>query len=141
MRRLVIVSTLAAASSLFGTSGAASEDPAGRALVDKLVVLFEQVAQSPVPVKIEATLDEVMASAKKARAEKRIEAGFFERYTRVVRVFKLVTLDDKEGILRPIAEREFASFVKDVENVDAPQPVPLGTLARAITHELESLKN
>ncbi len=142
MRRPILMLTLALGLAATGTAWAASPNPApdktDRVLVDKLVVLFEQMAQSP--IKIDAVLDELMASAKKARAEQRIDGQFFSRYTRLLRVFKLMTLEDKEGILRPVTERECLALIRDVEGGGAPAECSVPALAKAVTRELESLK-
>lgn len=145
MRKLAFVTALALALAGLTSPSVASPDetkavtvesPSGPVLVDKLVVLFEQMAASK--ARIDPVLDELMASAKKARAEQRVDARFFARYTRLLRVFKLMTLDDKEGILRSVADRECTSLIKDVEGAEAECSVP--ALAKAITHELQRLK-
>ncbi len=140
MRRLILILTLTTA--LFGlvrptlAAGSARTD---RMLVDKLVVLFEQMAQNP--IKIDLVLDELMASAKKAKAEQRIDGQFYDRYSRLLLIFKLMTLEDKEGILRSIGDRECVAFIKDVQGGAAPSECTVPLLAKAITQELESLKN
>ncbi len=147
MRTLVFMAALGTALAGQAAPSAASpgepkgevvaESGSGPVLVDKLVVLFEQMASSK--AKIDPVLDDLMASAKKARAEQRVDARFFARYTRLLQVFKLVTLEDKEGILRPIADRECAAFIKDIEGTE-PAECTVPALAKAITRELQSLK-
>ncbi len=140
MRRLIrVLMLMTAALGLAGSTMAAGTDKADRVLVDKLVVLFEQMGQSP--IKVDAVLDDLMASAKKAKAEQRIDESFFDRYARLLQVFKLMTLEDKEGILRSITERECVAFIADVQGGPAPSECSLPALAKAITRELESLKN
>ncbi len=106
-------------------------------LVEKLVVVFEQMATSK--ARVDPVLDDLMAFAKKARAEQRVDERFYVRYTRLLRVFKLVTLEDREGILKPIADRECTQFIKDIEGT-SPAECTVPAVAKAITHELQSLK-
>ncbi len=144
MRTLVLMTALAVAlagraTAFAGETKAEGTEGSGTAavLVEKLVVLFEQMASSK--AKVDPVLDDLMASVKKARAEQRIDDRFYARYTRLLRVFKLVTLEDREGILRPIADRECTQFIKDVEGT-SPAECTIPAVAKAITRELQSLK-
>ncbi len=136
MRRPILVLALTLAGA--GSAMAAGADRTDWVLVDRLVVIFEQMAQGP--IKIDMVLDEQMAAAKRAKAERRIDAAFFDRYTRLLRVFKLMTIEDREGILRSIADRECVAFIRDIDGAGAPGDCSAPVLAKAIARELESLK-
>jgi len=120
----------------------AAADQAGYVLVDKLVLLFNQMASSTTldPDQVSKSLAEIMSLARTAKAEHRIDDQFFERYSRVLRMIKLATIKDEGDILKPLAQQEFAAFIQDVtgKKVEGQPTIPL--LAQAITQELESLK-
>lgn len=120
-------------------SGAASAaDPAGYALLDRFVVQFEQMArQGTAAAAFETALDEMMAMTRRAQKEARVDAVFIDRYSRLLRVLKLVTTKDPEGILRPVAEREIGDLV---QAVTGERKTDIGSLAQAITLELDSLR-
>lgn len=121
------------------TTQARATDPAGYVLLDKTVGTFERMArQGSSSADLESALSEMMALAKKARAEKRIDEAFFARYTRLIRILRLTTLNDPEGILAPTIEREVTSFVGDVSGQPSSD---IGKLADAMSVELDSLKN
>ncbi len=122
-------------------------DAAGYALVDKMLVLVEAI--NTAPPNVDQELQQMMAMAKKAKAEQRIDQQFFDRYTRLLRVVKLITMPDREHILAPIADKEFSAFVRDVagtsnsdQNPAKPSegPPTIAALAKAITQELGGLK-
>jgi hypothetical protein len=120
----------------------AAPDQAGYVLVDKLVLLFNQMASSTTlnPDQVSKSLAEIMNLARTAKAEHRIDDQFFERYSRVLRMFKLVTTKDEGDILKPMAQQEYAAFIRDVTGKKVESQPTIGELAQAITHELESLK-
>jgi hypothetical protein len=116
----------------------AAADPAGYALLDKFVAQFEQAArQGSGGGPLEPALGEMMTLARKARDEQRIDAAFFDRYARVLRVFKLATLKDPDQILRPVVEREIREFVRDVSGEEK---ADIGAFATAIAREIDSLR-
>ena len=120
-----------------GTAAAAA-DPAGYALLDRFVAQFEQAArQGSSATALDPALGEMITLARKARDEQRIDATFFERYARVIRVFKLVTTKDPHQILRPVVEREIREFVRDVSGEEK---ADIGSLAAAVAHEIDSLR-
>lgn len=130
--------TLTAVLALSTLAATAAGSPAGSALLDRFVVQFEQMArQGPDPQQVETALGEMMAMARTARQESRVDGRFFDRYTRLLRVFRLVTMKDPEGILRPIAEREVGDLVQDVLGE---RKTDIGSLAMAITRELDGLR-
>ena len=117
---------------------AAWADQAGAALLDRLVTQFEQVARggSAGPA-LQTSLGEMMTLARKARDEQQITPVFFERYTRMLRLFKLTTTSDPEQILKPVIEREIREFVKDVSGEKASD---IGAFASAMARELDNLR-
>ena len=130
--------TLASVLILAVTASAGAADPAGYALLDKFVVQFEQMArQGTDGSQIDTALVNMMSMARTARDEKRVDATFFERYARLLRVFKFVTMKDPEGILRPVVEREVGDLVLDVLGE---RKVDIDSLARAMTRELDNLR-
>jgi hypothetical protein len=132
---------IAVAVSMLVGSSALAADKAGYVLLDKMVTQFNQMAQGPSKgPEISKALDEMMALAKKAQAEKRIDETFFRRYTRVLMVMRLVTMDHSQGILVPLAEQQFAAFVKDVTGASGEGKTLVAELAKAIIQELDNLK-
>ncbi|MGD0501084.1 MAG: hypothetical protein ABSC23_21960 [Bryobacteraceae bacterium] len=127
---------------LSGGTRAAAADQAGYALVDKLVLFFNETASSTVAHYdvINDFINETMAQAKAARAEQRVSQEFYDRYTRVLRIFKLRITDDKEGVLAPIADQEYIAFVKAVTGKELHTAPSIAVLAQAVMQELENLK-
>jgi hypothetical protein len=133
-----------AVSMMVGSSMLAA-DKAGYALLDKMVAQFDQLAagSGATGEEISKALNEMMALAKKAQAEKRIDETFYRRYTRVLLVMRLVVIDHKEDperILLPLAERELAAFVKDVTGAEADNKTLPTELSKAIVQEVDGLK-
>jgi hypothetical protein len=127
---------------LVGTSALAA-DKAGYVLLDKMVTQLDQMADARKTTAAEATamLNELMALAKQAKAEERIDETFFRRYTRVLAVLRLVAIEDKERILVPFIERELTQFVKDVTGATVTEKALPFEVAKAITKELDDLKS
>jgi hypothetical protein len=116
----------------------AAADPAGYALLDKFVAQFEQAArQGSSGAALDPALGEMITLARKARDEQRIDATFFDRYARVIRVFKLATTKDPDQILRPVVDREIREFVRDVSGEEK---ADIGSFATAIAREIDSLR-
>ena len=131
------VFAMAVAVAAMGTT-VATADPAGYALLDKFVAQFEQAArQGSSGTALDPALGEMITLARKARDEQRIDAKFFERYARVIRVFKLATIRDPDQILRPVVEREISEFVRDVSGE---KKGDIGAFAAAIAQEIDSLR-
>ncbi len=82
-------------------------EQAGYVLVDKLVTLIDQMANSPDVSydQINSAISEMMVMAKEAKAEQRVDQQSFDRYSRILRLIKLVIIEDKAEILRPIPAR------------------------------------
>lgn len=131
---------------MFVTTGirASAPDKAGYALIDKFVVLFDQMTTAATVSDVDPQLQEMMAMAKKAKAEGRITQDFFSRYARLLMVVKLITMPDRERILAPVADIQFSAFIRDVSGTPAQAKVDAGptvaALAKSITLELDALK-
>jgi hypothetical protein len=114
-------------------------DPAGYALLDQYVACLKEFMENGGANKTDEVLDPMMAAARKARDEKRIDATFFDRYTRVLAVFKLAILKDKERILSPIIDREIQSFSRDIMG-RADIPPSIEVFASALAKEMDNLR-
>jgi hypothetical protein len=128
---------------LAGQSALAAEQ-AGYVLVDKLVGLFNKMANSPDVSydQINTAISEMMVTARQAKAEQRIDQQFFDRYSRILRVIKLIIIEDKAEILRPVSGPECTAFVRDItgQKIEGMGDANLAITAQAITKELENLK-
>ncbi|RPI23739.1 MAG: hypothetical protein EHM61_19015 [Acidobacteria bacterium] len=132
--------TLIALVSLTAWMQASTADRAGYVLIDKFVVLFEGITSSS-GGDVDPGLQEMMAMAKKAKAEGRLTQEFFDRYARLLMVVKLAMIPDRERILAPLADIQFKAFVRDVSGAPVQDTPPsIAALAKAITQELDNLK-
>jgi hypothetical protein len=128
---------------LWGVAASAGNDDAGYVLLEKLTTQFQQLGSHTAAPQLETALNEMMASAKRAKAEARIDQEFFDRYVRVLRVVRALTLPDPEGILYPLLDGEVSAFVDSVlgpRATRAPGSSPMAEIASAIKKELDSLK-
>ena len=128
---------------LWGGSALAGDD-AGYVLLEKMTTQFQAMSGPTDAAQLQAALDGMMASAKLAKAEARIDQEFFDRYVRVVRVVRMLTIKDPEGILVPLFDREIEAFVVSVLGPQATRApgtlTPMAEIARALKSELDSLK-
>ena len=121
---------------------ASAADQAGYMLIDKLVVLFNQLAssQNASYQQVNTPITEMMVLAKQAKAEQRLDQRFFDRYARILRIIKLAIIEDNAGILLPISGPECSAFVKDITGQKVEGATNLAALAQAITKELDNLR-
>jgi len=128
---------------LWGGNALAGDD-AGYVLLEKITTQFQAMGGQTDGAQLQAALDGMMASAKLAKAEARIDQEFFDRYVRVLRVVRMLTVKDPEGILVPLYDREIEAFVVSVLGPQATRApgtlTPMAEIARAIKVELDSLK-
>jgi len=126
----------------FSGQSALAADQAGYLLIDKLVVLFNQLAISHNASydQVNTPISEMMVLARHARTENRIDQQFFDRYARILRIIKLAIIEDKAEILLPISGPQCAAFVKDITGQKVEGATNLSALAQAITKELDNLK-
>jgi hypothetical protein len=120
-----------------------ADKQAGYVLLDKVISTFKGMAEkgSGGRDKVNSALEEMMADAKKAKDQEQIDPVFFNRYNRLLMVLKLLLVEDEEGILGPVIEREVGEFVKDVEGIklDSPGKEAIGQVSEAIADELVNL--
>jgi len=116
---------------------------AGYSLLDKVISTFKGMAEKGTGgrEKVIPALEEMMVDAKKAKEQEQIDPVFFNRYNRLLMIMKLVLVEDKEGILRPVIEREVGDFVWDVEGIklDGSEKKTIGFVSQAIADELVNL--
>jgi hypothetical protein len=119
------------------------EKQAGYSLLDKVISTFKGMAEKGTGgrEKVIPALEEMMADAKKAKDQEQIDPVFFNRYNRLLMVMKLLLVEDEEGILRPVVEREVGDFVWDVEGIklDGSGKKNIGYVSEAIADELINL--
>jgi hypothetical protein len=115
-------------------------------LLDKMIITFNEMSKSGVTdrdKKIQNALDEMMADAKKAKAQGQVDLIFYDRYTRILLILKFSTIHDPEGILMRVQLREFIEFIKDIEGKEfrtEEKSNIFGPLAESIAKEISSLK-
>ena len=111
--------------------------------MDKVISTFKGMAEKGTGgrEKVIPALEELMADAKKAKDQEQIDPVFFNRYNRLLMVMKLLLVEDEEGILRPVIEREVGDFVWDVEGIklDGSGKKTIGFVSQAIADELVNL--
>jgi len=118
-------------------------DQTAYALVDKLAQFFDTTAKSATinADDIDRSLNDLYAQANTAKWGHQIDDQFYNRYTRMLRIFKLATsTEDQSEVLHPLAQQEYVAFVKDVTGKKIDGEVEMPVLAQAITQELESMK-
>lgn len=118
---------------------------AGYALLDKFIGLFRQMAITGTGGKevADKAMEEVMAEAKQARAQKQLDPVFYRRFNRLLMVCKIAV--DSEGILGPLFNKEVGEFVLDMygelqEPLSPEKKMSVGLVAGAITEELLNLR-
>ncbi len=117
----------------------------GYALIDKLNRSFQDMAQKGTGGTdvVEKVLVGLMKDAKQARKDDKIDAVFFQRYSRVLRILYTAVLKDPDqtGILMPLIEREMAAFVSDMtgEKWSAEGKENIGQLAWAASQAIIEL--
>lgn len=111
--------------------------------MDKVISTFKGMAEKGTGgrEKVIPVLEEMMADAKKAKDQEQVDPVFFNRYNRLLMVMKLLLVEDREGILRPVIEREVGEFVWDVEGIklQGSGKKTIGFVSQAIADELVNL--
>ena len=130
-------------------AGNGGTDEDAYALLDKLVLSFKNMAEKGTGGKevVSNALNEIMTAAKKAEAQAQIDPVFSRRFKRILVILKLAIIEDKEGILEPVIEREVEEFVKDVcgdtaVDVDKKRKpsIGIGQIAGAVAEEILNLR-
>jgi hypothetical protein len=118
----------------------------GRNLLDGLVAHFQQLKKqgSGGFEVMDKGIQNLMAAAKAARKENKIDAPFFRRYTRMLQIIKLAIVTseyDREGILNSLVQGEIDRFVADVSGASNAAAVGhgIGPVAEALAEEIINL--
>jgi len=123
-------------------------DEAGYALLESLVVAFGDMARTGKGGfdDVNTILQRQMAMLKKAHSQNQVDALFYNRYHRILEVFKLTIRQketDPEGILDDFTHQEIKKFIMDVTGSDATIPPPehrgIGAIAGTIAEEIINL--
>lgn len=130
-------------------AGNGGEDEAAYALLDKLVLAFKNMAEKGTggTEVVNNALNEIMATAKKAKAQGQLDPVFSRRFRRILVILRLAIVEDEEGILEPLIKREIEDFVKDIYGeiaVDVDKKgkpaIGIGRIAGAVAEEILNLK-
>ncbi|MCJ7525937.1 MAG: hypothetical protein MUP71_12065 [Candidatus Aminicenantes bacterium] len=118
----------------------------GKNLLDGLVAQFQQMKKqgSGGYEVMDKAIQDLMAAAKNARVQKKIELPFFRRYTRILQIIKLAIVTneyDREGILNSLVQGEIDRFVADVSGVSdsALSGRGIGPVVEALSEEIINL--
>ncbi|MCR4396241.1 MAG: hypothetical protein NUW07_05860 [Candidatus Saccharicenans sp.] len=116
----------------------------GYALLDSLSQVFYDASQSGRwdQEQINQSLKNLMAEARQAREQNKIDGPFFVRYQRLLGIIKMTAGPDPDGILVPIINREMVSFIREVrgEELKGVGPETMNLLALAIRDEIINLR-
>jgi hypothetical protein len=119
---------------------------AGLMLLTKISHSFQAMAESGSggPGILAKVFTDLMKEAKQNRKDAKIDAVFFQRFSRVLRVLYAAVLPDPDetGILKPLIEREMGDFVLEStgENWTGSSPGAIGQLANAVALSLIDLR-
>jgi hypothetical protein len=127
-----------------------SEESAGHALLDSLVVAFKELAEMRESV-IERTgkaLVSMMKEARNAKAQGQIDAVFFKRFHRILMVINCVITPvskDGAGIMKPLYFGAINKFIEDIEGErfdleKVEDYVAINKFTEAISHEIINLR-
>lgn len=123
--------------------GLSAQEKGGKALIDKLNLLYKTMADKGTGGETEVApgLEALWAEAKKAREQNVIDPAFFRRYQRVLTVLRLMVLPGKQGVLSPVVQREIGSFVEDVngEAFEISRKEAIGVAVSAVVNEIMNL--
>lgn len=131
---------------LFCTNLFAESKDAGYVLLDKIIFFFQDMAEKGTggPKKVDPFLQEMMSEVKEAKAQALVDPVFFKRYTRLLMVMKLVMVEDSEGILGQLINREVSQFIEDVKGekvqIEGKRGISIGCISEALAEELLNLR-
>jgi hypothetical protein len=133
-------------------------DGIGYVLLDDFIMLFEDAAAlnpEAFQKKVKDAIARFVSVAQQAKDEGKIDSQFFERYKRLLRVVRLIMIEDPEGLLTQLIvsealqfdtnEKEKLKFKEKLEqdNTDkkyGEKGIGLGFIAAALAEEVLSLK-
>jgi hypothetical protein len=120
--------------------------PSGARLVDRFIGAFQEASKATEPAnfdKMDIMLAELAGAARTSHEAGTIDDDFARRFGRVLMVAKLMSITDRGGVLQPVFNREFGSFVKDVTgktfDVSPEGSGQIGMLSDAMAAELSRL--
>jgi hypothetical protein len=120
--------------------------PSGAELVDRFISAFQEASRATEPASFDSTdlmLAELAGAARTSHEAGTIDDDFARRFGRVLLVAKLMSITDRGGVLQPVFNREFGSFVKDVTgktfDVSPDGSGQIGMLSDAMATELSRL--
>ena len=89
------------------------DEEVGYALLQRIVNMFQEMAATGTGgrEKVDSALSGLMADARQALSEKKIDSVFFYRFNRLLMIIKLTIVEDEKGILKPLIESEIERFV------------------------------
>jgi hypothetical protein len=151
------ISALAAAALLAAVSVAAAGEPsAGQAagiktassLLDKLTGTFKHLAESGTGGRaaLEQVMQGLVAEARAARAQKQLDPVFHYRFLRLMSIIQMAIVEDPQGILVPLFNREVGGFLEEVTGERPALPSHpgggpgLAAIAGALAEEILNLR-
>lgn len=120
-----------------------SKGDTGNVLLERLIGMFQTMAAtgSGGYDNVNAKLEGIMAETKKAFSENKIDPYFFRHFHRILLVIKLTIVEDQQGILGSLIEREAEEFVSDMMGVQKGRDVSsIGVLAEALQQGILNLQ-
>jgi len=112
-----------------------SKGDAGNVLLERLIGMFQTMAAtgSGGRDKVNTEIEGIMAETKKAFSENKIDPYYFRHFHRILLVIKLTIVEDQEGILGSLIEREAEEFVSDMMGAQKGRDASsIGVLAEAL---------
>jgi len=123
-------------------TSALKDEEVGYVLLEQIVTMFQEMAATGTGgrEKVDSALSGLMADARQALSEKKIDSIFFYRFNRLLMIIKLTIVEDENGILKPLIESEIERFVLDKtgEKIN-PQEGSIGTVAQAVAEGIIDL--
>ena len=121
---------------------ARKDDEVGYALLQRIVTMFHEMAATGTGGrgKVDSALAALMADARQALSDKKIDNVFFYRFNRLLMFIKLTIVEDEQGILKPLIESEIERFVLDKtgEKINM-QEGSIGIVAQAVAEGIIDL--
>lgn len=134
-----------------GSSLPRSEESAGYALLDSLVVAFKELAEQREAVmeRTNTALGEMAREAQRAKVQGQIDTVFFKRFHRILMVIKCmitpISRDDEAWFNKPLYFGAVEKFIEDIEGepIDiekSGQSVVINKFTQAISREIVDLR-
>ncbi|MBM3297834.1 MAG: hypothetical protein FJY83_09595 [Candidatus Aminicenantes bacterium] len=131
-----------------GQVQASAAAKAGSVLLDKLTGTFKHLAETGAGGReaLQKSMQALITEARAARAQNQVDAVFFFKFNRLMTVIQLAIVEDPQGILAPLIDREVGAFVEEVTGESVVlsgaegKRVGIGTIAGALADEILNLK-